>query len=239
VSADADSRVVVRAGDEVDVLAELDSATAAGASVFVLVSSARIYGADPRHDMLMTEEQPLAGRFDDTSLEAVAEADRICCDQARGAVGAAPGMRIVVLRPVHLLGPGADGPLARYLAADRVRGRFGFDPFVQVMHTDDLARAIDCAVEAEISGPYNVVGAGGLPLSKLVGVAGASRITGPTGVLVDLVAGLGIDLTARMDDRDLRYVLSVDGSSFARDSGYEPVCSLAETVAAASHEVTA
>lgn len=230
---------MVHAGQDVDVLAELESARRDGASVFVLVSSARVYGADPRHDMLMTESQPLVERFDDTSLIVVAEADRLCCEEARRDFEAESEMRIVVLRPVHLLGAGADGPLARYLAASRVRGRFGFDPFVQVLHTDDLAHAVDCAIEADISGPYNVLGAGGLPLSKLVGAAGASRITGPTGLLVDLVAGVGIDLTARMDDRDLRYVLSVDGSRFADDTGYAPVCSLAETVAAAGDGVAA
>lgn len=196
--------------------------------MFVLVSSARVYGADPRHDMLMDESQPLAEGFDDPALRAVAEADRLCAEQAGQG-----DMRIVVLRPVHVLGPGSEDALAAYLAAGRVRARFGFDPFVQVMHADDLAHAVECAVESEVSGVYNVVGEGGLPLSKLVGSVGASRITGPTGVLMDLVARIGVDLTARMDDRELRYVLSVDGSRFASDAGYAPVRTLAETVAAA------
>ena len=233
--------VVVNASEEPDVAARLAAASDAGATVFVLVSSARVYGADPRHDMLMTEAQPLAECFDDPTLAAIADADRFCCEAAESAAGSSDGdpMRIVVLRPVHVLGSSAPEPLAEYLAAGRVRGRFGFDPFMLLMHADDLERAVECAIDPPgggepVSGPWNVTGAGGLPLSRLVREAGGSRVTGPTGVLIDLVEGLGIDLTTRMNDTELRYVLSVDGSAFAEATGYEPVRSLAETVAAAA-----
>lgn len=215
-----------RSADEVE--AGLVAATEEGTEVFVLVSSARVYGPDPRHDMLLDEDTPLAKQFDDPDLATLAEADRSCCEAAtRG-----DGPRVVVLRTVHQLGPGAQGPLAEYLAAPAVRARFGFDPLMQLLHTDDVAAAVELAASSDVTGPFNVAGPGGLPLSVLVGAAGGSRITGPTGLLCDLAGEVGVDMVARMDERDLRYVLSVDDGRFREATGYEPSRSLSETVAA-------
>lgn len=212
----------------------LSAAAADSTEVFVLVSSTRVYGPDPRHDMLLGEDTPIAGDLDDPDLAALAEADRQSCEAARGG----DGPRVVVLRTVHQLGPGAQGPLAAYLSSPRVRARFGFDPMMQVVHTDDVTAAVDLAVTRGLSGPFNVAGPGALPLSVLAGAAGGSRITGPTGLLVDLAAGAGLDLAARMDERDLRYVLSVDDRRFREATGYEPSRSLKELVDELGSEAT-
>ena len=218
--------VICRPGPDDDVASALKSAERDGASVFVLVSSARVYGTSPAHDMMLDETSPLADRFADARVGALAAADQLCCD----AIGGRRAMRIVVLRPVHVLGPRTDSTLTRFLRSPRVRGAFGFDPMLQVIHEDDVALAVKLAVDNDVTGPYNVAGPGGLPLSVLVRETGGSRITGPTGVLVDSAERLGITLAARLPPDELRYVLSVDDARFRRDVGYVPRHSLRETV---------
>ena len=55
---------------------------------------------------------------------------------------------------------------------------------------------------------------------------------------MDLAARVGIDLTARMDERDLRYVLSVDDRRFREATGYEPSRSLQQLADGLGSEAT-
>ena len=205
----------------------LSDAADAGASVFVLVSSARVYGASPSNDLMLDEAAAISDHLSDPNLRSLAEADRICSEAAADG----GDMRIVVLRPVHVLGPDTDTALSRYLRAPRVRGAFGFDPLMQLIHEDDVSLAVKLAVDHDVSGPYNVSGPGGLPLSVLLGEAGASRITGPTGLIVDRLEGAGLRLTTRLNTAELRYVLSVDDARFRAATGFEPRHSLDDIVA--------
>ena len=67
----------------------------------IVVSSARVYGASPRHDMCLGENTPIEEQPEDeeraafVALEAAAQA---CIGSRKGAP------RLVILRPVHVLG---------------------------------------------------------------------------------------------------------------------------------------
>lgn len=68
----------------------------------------------------------------------------------------ASGMIITTLRFAHALGSGAGGPLARWLASSAPPVPLGFDPRMQVIHTEDVVAALVHAVQVDAPGIFNV-----------------------------------------------------------------------------------
>lgn len=197
------------------------------AGILVVVSSARVYGASPRNDLLLDESTAPAEHSADPDVAAsvAAEAASLAAAHGRRAV-----KRVVVLRPVHELGPTATSPLATALRSSRLRTAFGFDPLFPVIHTEDLARAIAAAARSDVSGTFNVCGPGALPLSALARATGTSRVGGLGGLACDLLGRVGITITSHLAPAELRYGLSVDDRRFRDATGYSPLRSLTETV---------
>jgi nucleoside-diphosphate-sugar epimerase len=65
-------------------------------------------------------------------------------------------MRVVVLRPVIVTGPGCDTVLTRHFEAPRLLTVRGESPNWQFVHIADLAAACALAAVADVDGPLNV-----------------------------------------------------------------------------------
>lgn len=79
---------------------------------------------------------------------------------------------VAVLRFAPILGPNSTNIRARYFFAGIIPKVLGYDPLVQFIHEDDAVRAQISALTTNISGVFNIVGRGVLPLSTGVHMSG-------------------------------------------------------------------
>ena len=154
-----------------------DCALEAGASAIVHASSAAAYGSAPDNPLPLTEEHPLrplpAFYYPQTKVEVERMLDEL---EARH-----PSVRVVRMRPVSTLGPGAPtiaGGRAFVTLSD-------FDPLMQFTWIDDVVAAF-CAV---LHAP---------------GARGAFNVGAPAPVLASSVARLMAVRGVRLPHRALR-----------------------------------
>jgi len=197
-----------------------------GAKKLVVSSHAVVYGALPDNPYFMTEDAPPRLGRSLPQMQDLVTADLL----ASTAMWKHPELELVVLRPVHTLGPTSRGVFAQLLRRRRVPTVLGFDPMVQVIHEDDLAAAFGLALADGLRGVYNVTGSGALPLSALVEGAGCHAMPLPGG-LFHLVRGLfGLPHVVAGAVDFLKHPCLVDGERFRAATGFEPVHSLRATV---------
>lgn len=195
----------------------------------IIVSSARVYGATPRHDLCLDEntrveqepgdeERANCIAVETAAHERVARRKKPC--------------RLVILRPVHVLGGPHEGPLARALHSQQLRTAFGYDPLMQVIHHDDVEHAIELASQNDVEGVFNVCGSGALPLSELARITGTERISGIDGIVFDLLERVELRTPAHLPEDETCYFIHVDDRRFREATGYAPGLSLPQTVGA-------
>ncbi len=127
--------------------------------------------------------------------------------------------RVGVLRAASVLGGPMDSPIAALLAA-RVPVRvLGYDPPCQVIHYEDLVKAVALAIGGGCGEVLNLVGRSVVPLSRLLAMAGvfAPPLPGP---VAERLAPRG------MDADHLRWPTLADGRRAAALLGFRPQRSL-------------
>jgi nucleoside-diphosphate-sugar epimerase len=149
---------------------------AAGVSHVVVVTSAMVYGAHADNPLPLDETAPLrAARSgglvgDFVEVERLIEAHRTT----------SPRVRWCVLRPVTLVGPGADSVLTRHFEAPRLLAVRGGVPSWQFLHLSDLASACVIAATAGLDGSVNVSPAGWLTQAEVESISGLGRLEVPS-----------------------------------------------------------
>jgi UDP-glucose 4-epimerase len=198
-------------------------------ATLIVVSSTRVYGADPGHDLFLGEDTAIEAEPENPEREALValeSAAQACAGSGRGKP------RVVILRPVHVLGGPHEGVLGQVMRSAYLRTAFGFDPLMQLIHNDDVELAVDCAARSDIQGVFNVCGSGALPLSELSRATGTQRIAGIGGIVSDLLERAKLRETTSLPDDETRYFIHVDDQLFRSATGYVPRRTLPETVAA-------
>ncbi|MDQ3265071.1 MAG: SDR family oxidoreductase [Myxococcota bacterium] len=195
----------------------------------VVLSSASVYGPSPDNSNFLTEDAPLmaASRF--SGIRDLIEVDML----AHGFFWKHPGIQTVILRPVHIVGPNIKNAPSTYLRLKHPWVMAGFDPMLQLIHVEDVARSMVEALRPEPKGVYNVVGPGEVPLSAVLRELGRTAIPVPH----PLARGaLGLLFKYRLANfpppelDHLQYVCAVDGVRWRQDTGWKPRNSLRETI---------
>ncbi len=145
----------------------------AGVRQVVLMSSTMIYGAQPMNSLYLRENHPLQGSKNYGYIRDLIEVEAFC----NGFQRQVPEIVLTSLRFAHIVGPNADTPMTRFLREEEAFVLLGFDPRMQVIHEDDVVRALAHAINNDARGAFNVSAEGVLPLWKLMGLAG--KLTGP------------------------------------------------------------
>jgi UDP-glucose 4-epimerase len=144
-----------------------------------------------------------------------------------------PETETVVLRPVHIVGPTVRNAPSIYFRLERPVSALGFDPMVQLIHEDDVARALVLALKPGVRGVFNVTGPGEVPLSAVFRELGRRPIPVPHLVLRPLLERL---FRARLSNfppaeaDHLMYLCTADGSRWERAVGWRPHYTLRETI---------
>lgn len=141
----------------------LDAAAAVGVGKIVRLSTTAAYGAWATNPLPLTEDAPLRPNPGFDAAVHAAEIERLLAEWKLDH----PAVTITTLRAAPILGGGAHHLWARLLTAPtRVRVRGAAPPF-QVVHVDDVVRALALVVREDHPGVLNVAADGWMSAEDL------------------------------------------------------------------------
>ncbi len=141
-------------------------------------SSSTAYGFHPDNDHPLTETSRLRGNDDFTYSKNKREIELAIPVWLKGN----QDMRLTILRPCFVVGPGFNNPLARYLRKKIVPLPRRTEA-LQFVHEDDLVRIIYLVLRDRKSGVYNVGGDGVVPFAEMAKKLGGLLVPLPDPVL--------------------------------------------------------
>jgi UDP-glucose 4-epimerase len=203
----------------------------------VVLSSANVYGPSPDNSNFLTEDAPLMGASRFSGVRDLIEVDML----AHGFFWRRPEIETVILRLVHIVGPSIKNAPSNYLRLNHPWVVAGFDPMVQLIHVDDAAQVMVHALEPGLRGVYNVVGPGEVPLSIVLRELGRQAIPVPHPLAR---AALGLFFRYRLANfpppelDHIQFLCAVDGSRWAKETGWKPEHSMKETIRSVLEEPT-
>jgi len=201
-----------------------------GVGQIIINSSSYVYGALPDNPYYMDEAFPLSVSRTYPEIRDLAEMDMV----ATASSWRHPDIAIAILRPVNVLGPHLRSAIGKYLQREYVPTVIGFNPMLQFIHEDDLARAMVLTIAKRARGAFNVVGPGAVPLHAAIRELGSTAVPLPEFALRTTVRtffrwGLYPFPPGAIDFA--KYPCTLDGSNFAETTGFEPRYSLADIFA--------
>ncbi|MEI8050208.1 MAG: NAD-dependent epimerase/dehydratase family protein [Actinomycetes bacterium] len=214
------STVSSRALHEINVIGTMNLLAAAGApgstvTTVVVKSSTKIYGSSPRDPYTFTEESTRSGPATTMVERSILEAEALIADFAEDN----PNRSVATLRFANVLGGGLTTPITRNLSRAFCPVLIGFDPLLQFVEANDVVRALEHATRNELNGVYNVAGAGRLPWSEIISIAGSRPMPMPSvhhRLLMRPLSAAGIyELPGELADL-LRFGRGVDSSKISQ-----------------------
>ncbi len=200
---------------EINVIGTMNLFAAAAASAstvrnIVVKSSALVYGSAPKDPVWFTETTKRASsprtRVERNLMEVESYVRDFAIDN--------PHVTVSALRFSNVIGPTIETPLTKALQLPIVPSVFGFDPRFQMVHEDDVIRAIIHVLENELAGIYNVTGDGLLPWSEIARICGKRTVPMPpfgTEIAAGPLRRIGVDLPDELLNL-LRYGRGVDNA---------------------------
>ena len=189
---------------------------------FVFRSHADVYRIDPRHAVLLDEQEPLdlSAQVPQRVRDRV-EADVTVCTR----MGLSP-LSITVLRCAEILAPQMGSQLHDYLDSRVCLRPLGFDPMLNLMTIEDAVRALMLALDKPANGIFNIPGADTLPLRRAIALWGRRGIALPGPLLTPLYAfrasALGMEFRYDMNHRRFHFSAILDGRRAREILGYVP-----------------
>jgi UDP-glucose 4-epimerase len=191
----------------------------------VIASHAVVYGAIADNPYFMKEDFPPRVGQAVPEMQDLVTADLL----TSAAMWQHPDIEIVVLRPVHALGPTSRGVIAQMLRREWFPTVMGYDPMVQVIHELDVATAFRLSLGDGVRGVYNVTGPGELPLSVLIDEAGAHNMTVPELAFTLLRGRFGLPKVAAGAVNFIKHPCLIDGDRFREATSFVPAHDLRDT----------
>ncbi len=195
----------------------------------VVLSSANVYGPRPDNSNFLPEESPLMAADRVSDVRDLIEVDMY----AQSFMWRHPELETVILRPVNIVGPTVRNAPSNFLRLETPLTVMGFDPMVQLIHEEDVCRALVLALRPGLRGVYNVSGPGEVPLSAVLRELGRRPVPVPHPLIRPLLRRA---FEARLtgfppgEVDHIQYLCVVDGSRFERDAGWAPAWSLRDTI---------
>ncbi len=185
----------------------------------VVLSSADVYGPDPRNDQFLSEEAALMGGQNFEAIRDLIALDMFC----NTFFWRHPEIETVILRPVHIVGRVNNAP-SKYLRLQKPPTIMGFDPMVQLIHVEDVVTAVERALTPGIRGVFNIAGPSPVPLSYVLNELERSPRPLPEPMLKSM---LKTAWTLKLSDwpvpelDHIKYVCMVDDSLAREMLGFE------------------
>ena len=163
--------------------AVLDSCVRAEVKHFVYLSSHAVYGARSDNPVPISEEATLR-----SSPDFPHGYDKFLADQILDAFAERhPETKVTILRTCMVLGPTGENDVARSFFRSRLLGVGGYNPPLQFLHEDDLARILTLVLREQVPGVFNVAGDGVTFYGEIARVAGRKLTVLPAFLAYPLV----------------------------------------------------
>jgi UDP-glucose 4-epimerase len=188
----------------------------------VIRGSAAIYGCEAAVPLFFSEElagrMPLRTRFQ----RDISELEAYFANFARRH----PEIACCTLRYQPELGAELETPLVRYLSLPVVPTQLGFDPRLQLVHSEDATGALEAAVGSRVRGAVNVAPSGSISLSRALRLTRRLAVPVPHPLFEPALSRLGRELGAGVLYGDavrfLRFGRGVENRRLRQELGYEP-----------------
>lgn len=200
-----------------------------GVKKFVFLSSANIYGPRPESSGYLTEDSPLMASQTFAGIQDLIAVDLL----VQSFFWKHPELEVVILRPVHIIGPRIKNAPTNYLRLDPVVTLLGFDPLIQLIHADDVVHATQLALQPGARGIYNIAGPGVIPLGKLIDRLGSRSIPLPRTVAKIMLDSLWRARLTSFPPPELAHIqfnCLVDDARARLELGYAPQLDLGHIV---------
>ena len=145
----------------------LNSSARAGIKQLLYCSSATAYGFHSDNPPLLTEDSPLRGNDDFTYSKNKKELELVC----KAFKEFHHDIRLIIIRPCFVAGPGFDNPLATHLKKKIVMLPRKTAPF-QYIHEDDLVEIMYRLLLDEKDGFYNLAADGTMSFDEMLNILG-------------------------------------------------------------------
>jgi len=145
----------------------LTASAAYGVKQILDCSSSTAYGFHPDNPELLTEESPLRGNDDFTYAKNKKELEA----WGKGFEKMHSNIRMTVIRPCFVAGPGFNNPLARHLCKKICILPHPTAPF-QYIHEDDLVEIMYLLLKNEKTGVYNLAADGTMTFDEMLHILG-------------------------------------------------------------------
>lgn len=194
----------------------------------IVLSSANVYGPDPRNPQFLTEDAPLMAGTTFGGMRDLIALDMFC----NTFFWRHPEIETVILRPVHIVGQVDNAP-SRFLRLEKPFTLMGFDPMIQVIHVEDVVSAIELGLTPGIRGVFNVAGPSPVPVSLLLDKLERSPKPLPEVVLRGM---LKLGWSLQMTDwpwpelEHIKYVCMVDDTPVREQLGFDHEYSIDDIV---------
>jgi UDP-glucose 4-epimerase len=188
-----------------------------------------LYGPHPQNPNFLTEGHALRGLRGSPWVSDKLEVER---EVVRFA-DRHPECVVTVLRLAPLMGPNVKSFVTRWLGRRLVPTVMGYDPLLQFLHELDAIAALKLVVDHEAAGVWNIVGAGVLPVSTVVKLAGRTAVPVPRFLARQSSAFLW---AAHLNEAPpelldyLQFLCVADGSRARDELGYRPAFTSREAV---------
>jgi UDP-glucose 4-epimerase len=139
---------------------------------FIFLSSADIYGPSPDNPLFIPETHQLYGSKNIPILRDLVETDLL----VQSYFWKAPDMTTTILRPCHIVGLNIQNGVMKYIKGRIVPTVAGFNPMIQIIHMQDVFRAIEMVMKRREMGIFNISAQDQIPLLVLLREIGVSHL---------------------------------------------------------------
>ena len=198
----------------------LESCARARVRHFLYLSSHTVYGAYGDNPVPLADDAPFRP-LPDFSYGY----DKYLSEQLIQAFGEQHSdIKITILRSCIVLGPNGENTIAKAFFRPVLMGVLDYNPPLQFVYEDDLARVLAIMIKEELPGVFNVAGEGVVFYREMARVIKSKLLSLPAIFaypLLQLAWNLGIQRESPASGLDLiRYPIVLDTSKLRRATGY-------------------
>ena len=205
----------------------------------IVLSSATVYGPNPRNPNFLTEDAPLKAGWRFAGIRDLIEIDMM----ASNFLWQHREVKTIILRPVFIIGNNVRNHFVNFLRLRPIPLLMGFDPMIQVIQEDDVVEAILRAMETDTVGIYNIEGPGAVPISVIARELGAKVARIPPWFapsflrilrrVIFLAKGRHIKISVAEVDY-IKYICNVDGKKAREILDFKPEYGIRDTITSMS-----
>lgn len=199
----------------------LNACAAARLSKIIVMSLTAVYGAHYDNPNFLNEKVAPRPNRGFPAIRDCGEVEKLCLEYAQKH----PTVVMNILRMGIIVGPSLHSYYKLVFDTPVVPTIMGFDPLVQLVHEEDVIQALTRVIEQEVSGIFNIVGDGVIPLSKAIKLLGKFSLPVPALFLIPLFSLLWkmrlTEVPSALVDY-LRFLWVADGSKAKRELGFKP-----------------